>query len=210
MFLERKKKALCLGKNIEYLLKLHNIDVKNLSIQTGIPAATIARMKVKGSNPTVSTIEPLLDFFRIDMDTLLYKDISNPEYQAKKKTGDLVYITVVQLKNAQNVKSSKIIKFIGAAGITNKHVFGVSITTNTLAPAFQNNSIVVIDPDLAPKESDYLLCCLGDDLNPVFRQIFMDGSQYFFKPINPGFGEMRFYETFTIIGIAIKSIGSYR
>ena len=89
-------------------------------------------------------------------------------------------------------------------------MFGVSITTNTLAPAFQNNSIVVIDPDLAPKESDYLLCCLGDDLNPVFRQIFMDGSQYFFKPINPGFGEMRFYETFTIIGIAIKSIGSYR
>ena len=56
MFLERKKKALCLGKNIEYLLKLHNIDVKNLSIQTGIPAATIARMKVKRSNTTVSTI----------------------------------------------------------------------------------------------------------------------------------------------------------
>lgn len=210
MFLARKKKALQLGKNIEYLLRLHNIDIKNLAIQTGIPPATISQMKLEKSNPTVATLEPLLDFFRIDMDALLYKDISHPDYQKKKKTGDLVYIPVVELKHAKNVKSSKILKFIGAAGITNKNVFGISIETDTLAPAFQNNSIVIIDPELLPKESDYVLCCLGDDPNPVFRQLFMDGSQHFFKPINPGFGEMKFYETFTILGIVIKSIGSFR
>lgn len=209
MFLARKKKTLYLGKNIENLLKLYKIDIKNLSIQTGIPITSIARMK-NGCNPNVSTVEPLLDFFRIDMDTLLYKDISHSDYQNKKKMGDLICIPVVELKDAKNVKSSKVLKFIGAAGITNKNVFGISITTNILAPAFQNNSIAIIDPDLVPKEGDYVLCCLDEDPNPVFRKIFMDGSLHFFKPINPGFGEMKFYETFTILGIVIKSIGSFR
>lgn len=209
MFLARKKKALYLGKNIENLLKLHQIDIKNLSIQTGIPITSIVRMK-NGHNPNVSTVEPLLDFFRIDMDTLLYKDISHSDYQEKKKMGDLICIPVVELKDAKNIKSSNVLKFIGAAGITNKNVFGISITTNILAPAFQNNSIVIIDPDLVPQESDYVLCCLDEDPNPVFRQIFMDGSLHFFKPINPGFGEMKLYETFTILGIVIKSIGSFR
>lgn len=210
MFLKRKKKPSYLGKNIEYLLNLHNIDIKNLAIQTGIPAVTIARMRKNGSNPTISTLEPLLDFFRVDMDTLLYEDVSHPEYQVKKQTGDLVYIPVVEIANVKNIKSSKIIKFIGAAGITSKHVFGVSIITNTLAPAFQNNSTVIIDPVLSPKESDYVLCCLDEDPTPVFRQVFMDGSQFFFKPINPSFGEMKLHKTFSIIGVVIKSIGSYR
>lgn len=210
MLLKRKKKPSCLGKNIEYLLKLHNIDIKNLAIQTGVPAATIARMRQKNSNPTISTLEPLLDFFRVDIDDLLYKDISHPEYQIKRQTGDLVYIPVIEMANVKDVKSSKIITFIGAAGITNKQVFGVPIMTNTLAPAFQNNSIVIIDPVLSPKESDYVLCCLDEDPIPVFRQVFMDGSQYFFKPINPGFGEIKFHQRFDVIGVVIKSIGSYR
>lgn len=210
MFLAKKKKELYLGKNIEHLLKLHNIDIKNLSIQTGIPPATISQIKLEKNSPRVVTLEPLLDFFRIDMDTLLYKDISDSDYQEKKKMGDLICIPVVELKNAKNVKSSNVLKFIGAAGITNKNVFGISITTNILAPAFQNNSIAIIDPDLVPQESDYVLCCLDEDPNPVFRQIFMDGSLHFFKPINPGFGEIKLYETFTILGIVIKSIGSFR
>lgn len=90
MFLARKKKASQLGKNIEYLLKLHKLDIKNLAIQTGVHPATISQMKLEKSNPTVATLEPLLDFFRLDMDTLLYKDISHPDYQKKKNTMDLV------------------------------------------------------------------------------------------------------------------------
>ncbi len=200
---------LYLGKNIEYLLKLHKIDIKILAIQTGIPPATISQMQLEKSDLTAEIFEPILDFFRIDMDTLLYKDMSHPDYLCKKSIMGLICIPVVELKHAKNVKSAKILKFISSVGITNKNVFGIPITANILAPAFQNNSIAIIDPDLTPKEGDYVLCCLDEDPNPVFRQIFMDENLYFFKNVNFG-GEIKFYETFTILGVVIKSISSFQ
>ena len=213
MILTKEKKSLFLGDNLNYLLSLHSLDIKHLSSETGVPAATIARLRKKGSNPTLSSIEPLLDFFRVDLDSLLYEDMSSQNYQNKKKMGELVPISVYSLEEITNKKSSaKVSEFIGSAGITGKNVYGISINNDALAPAFQANSIIIIDPDLKAAESDYVLCCLGDGetASPVFRQLFIDGSNYYFKPINPGFGEMKHYDTYKILGVIIKSIGSYR
>lgn len=183
-----------------------------MAIETGIPAATIARLRRDGKNPTLSSIEPLLEFFRIDIDTFLYEDMSSLHYQNRKKLGELVPIAVYSLEDiASGQKNAKVIKFIGAAGITNENVFGISINTDTLSPAFQNNSIIIIDPNLKPVEGDYVLCCLGSGKeSPVFRQIFIDGAEYYFKHVNPGLGEMKHFEIYKILGVVIKSIESYR
>jgi transcriptional regulator with XRE-family HTH domain len=71
-----------LNKNIEYLLKIYEIDTATLAVQTGIPT-TLSQIKLGKSNPSAATLESLLDFFRIDMDTLLYKDISHLDYPKK-------------------------------------------------------------------------------------------------------------------------------
>ena len=210
---KKGKKALFLSSNLTYLLAQHALDIKNLSIETGVPPATLARLRREGNNPTLSSIEPLLDFFRIDMDAFLYEDMSSPNYQNRKKMGDLVHISVYSLEDiASGRKNAKVLKFIGAAGITGENVFGISINSDALAPAFQSNSIVIIDPNLKPVEGDFVLCCLGsgEEDAPVFRQIFIDGSDYYFKPVNPGFGEMKHYESYKILGVVIKSTESYR
>lgn len=87
-----------------------------------------------------------------------------------------------------------------------------NIKGDSLIPIFSANSIVIIDPDLKPVESDYVLCILGDngDDSPVFRQIFMDGGNAYFKPINPIFGDMKLYEKYNILGVIFKSIETYR
>lgn len=211
--LKKTKKAQFLKTNLTYLLSQHSLDIKNLSLETGVPPATLARLRRDDSNPTISSIEPLLEFFRVDIDTFLYEDMTSPNYQVRKKIGGLIHISVYSLEEIANGrKSAKILKFIGAAGITGENVFGISITGDSLAPAFQSNSIILIDPNLKPVEGDYVLCCLGSGEvdKPVFRQIFMDGSDYYFKPINPGFGEMKHYENNKILGVVIKSIESYR
>ncbi len=132
---DRKRKCR-LGENLNFLLKLHNIDIKNLASSVGMPASTIARMRRKG-NPTVASLEPLLDFFRVDMDTLLYTDMSHPDYQTKCRSGKLLHVPVFNLETITSSfrvtsQSSKITKFVGAAGISGKRIFGVSIDTLSL------------------------------------------------------------------------------
>ena len=210
---KKGKKSLFLSTNLIYLLAQHSLDIKNLSIETGVPPATLARLRRDGINPTLSSIEPLLDFFRVDIDEFLYEDMSSQNYQIRKKMGDLVHVSVYSLEEiASGQKNAKVSKFIGASGITGKNVFGISINSDVLAPAFQSNSVVIIDPNLKPVEGDYVLCSLGGGKEdaPVFRQIFIDGNNYYFKPVNPGFGEMKHYESYKILGVVIKSIESYR
>lgn len=212
MILKKRKKHLYLGSNLDYLLAQHNLDIKNLSQVTAVPPATIARMRRKGSNPTISSLEPLLDFFRVDMDSLLYEDMTSDAYKNKKAVGGLTYIPIVSLEDARRErKQAKVSKIIGAAGIRGQNVFGIQINSDSLAPAFQNNSTVIVDPDLKPVEGDYVLCILGGaDEAPVFRQIFIDGKNFYFRPINPGFGEMRHHEKYLIVGVIIKTIESFR
>ncbi|MGQ3891820.1 LexA family transcriptional regulator [Legionella sp. CNM-4043-24] len=207
------KKPLFLGKNLNYLLTQNALDIKHLSAETGIPTATLARLKRDGTNPTLSSIEPLLDFFRVDINAFLYEDMSDPDWHIRKKMGDMISIPVFSLDEVGKGRGQATVSmFIAAAGISGLNVFGVSINSDRLAPAFQNNSIVIIDPDLKPMESDYVLCILGNrpDASPVFRQLFMDGDDYYFKPVNPGFGEMKQYEHFQLLGVIIKSIESWR
>ena len=153
-----------------------------------------------------------MDFFRIDINAFLYEDLSGQNYQNRKQMGKLIHISVYTLDEiAKGIKNAKVLKFIGAAGITGVNTFGISINSDALAPAFQSNSIIIIDQDLKPVDGDYILCRLGDIKEaPVFRQIFLDGNNYYFKPINPSFGEMKHHEQYLILGVVIKSIESYR
>jgi SOS-response transcriptional repressor LexA len=209
--LKTRKKTSFLGKNLDLLLGQHNIDLKNLSMSTGVSVPTIIRMKRNDSNPTVSSLEPLLDFFRVDAESFLYEDMSTPGYQQKQRLGSLIPIPIYLLQEISSGElKAKVTHFIGAAGITSENIFGVRVNGDALTPAFQNNSIVLIDPDLEPREGDYVLCCLGEDKMIVFRQLFIDGKDCFFKPINPGFGGMKQHDNYKILGVIIKSIESYR
>ena len=168
-------------------------------------------MKRKNSNPTISSLEPILEFFRVDAQSFLYEDMSTNGYQQKQKLGDLIPIPVYSLQEISNGDlKAKVTHFVGAAGITSENIFGVSVNSDALAPAFQNNSIILIDPELDPREGDYVLCFLGDNNAVFFRQLFMDGKELFFKPVNPGFGGMKHYDNYKILGVIIKSIESYR
>lgn len=212
MKLKKGEKKLLLSKNLNYLLTQHSLDIKELSSATGLPSATLSRLKKDGNNPTLSSIEPLVEFFRVNIDSFLYEDMSNPNFQNKKKMGNLIHIPVYTLEDISPILGeAKILKFIGAAGITGKNVFGVTINSDSLAPAFQNNSILLVDPDLNPIEGDYVFCYLGNTYEiPLVRQVFIDGNDYYFKSINPGFTDLKSYQDYRIIGVIIKSIESFR
>lgn len=207
----RIERPLFIESNLDYLLRVNHMDIKELSIETGISVPTLFKMRRGGTNPTVSTLQPLLEFFRVTINDFLFEDMNSKEFQRKNKIGEFVHIPVYELKDVTcPLKPAKIIQFIGSAGAMSRSTFGVKANTDSLTPVFHKQSIVVVDPELTAKDNDYVICFLENDKQAVFRQLLMDGSQYFFKPINPGFGGMQAYTQFKILGVAIKSIDYYR
>src|SRR5579871_3410447 len=91
------KRKRYLHANLSYLLSRDSLDIPSLSAETGVPIATIFRMKKEDNNPTLSSLEPISEFFRIELHDFLYEDITSDEYQKKKMIGDVQYIPVINL-----------------------------------------------------------------------------------------------------------------
>jgi SOS-response transcriptional repressor LexA len=206
-----KKKKRMLHKNLAFLLTSFGIDAKTLSIKTKIPLPTIFRIKREDNNPTISTLEPIAEFFRVDLNELLYEDIASNEYQNKKKVGVIQYVSVIKLSEVKIWPMDfKAKLYMGTVGNLNTGAFAVEIDTDSLVPVFYKNSIVVIDPAVQPKDLDYIFCLIGNNVIPLFRQYFSEGSNHFLKPINPTYGKMISIKKFKTIGVVVKSIEHYR
>ncbi len=206
-----KKRKRQIHSNIDYLMEKFSLDITSLSMETGVPIATISRMKKEDNNPTISSIEPLAEFFRIDLNDLLYEDLSSMDYQSKKKIGNIQFVPTAKLEeiNQWPIQFNPKL-YMGTIGNLNNGSFGLLISTDSLTPIFYKNSILIIDPLILPKDGDYVFCLLQEEKIPVIRQIFVDGSNNFFKPINPGYGEMILIKKFQILGVIVKSIENYR
>lgn len=206
-----KKRQRILHKNIGFLLNKNSLDIKSLSAATNIPMATIVRMKKEENNPTISTIEPIADFFRVDIDDLLYEDLSGEQYQNKQKVGNVRYISVINLDDIRewplNFDKNVV---IGTVGSLNEGSFGISVDSDSLMPVFYKNSILIVDSGVKPKDGDYVFCLIEKNSIPVLRQIFIDGNNHFIKPINPNYGGMISAKKLNIVGVVIKSIENYR
>lgn len=205
------KRKRYLHTNLNHLLNEHDLDIQALSDKTGVPIATIFRMKKEDNNPTLSSLEPLTEYFKIELNDFLYVDISSEVYQKKKAVENVQYIPVTNLADIKKwpIQHDKKI-YVGTNGDLSKASFGILINTNSMAPIFYANTVLVVDPNVTEKDNDYIFCQLKNDSTPVLRQLFIDGNNYFFKPINPGYGEMIHITKFTILGVIMKSIEHYR
>ena len=169
------------------------------------------RLKKPQNNPTVSSVEPIADFFRVELHEFLYQDLSSEEYQSKQGLGPVKHVPVIhmgELKTWPLQFDRKLFAF--ASGNLHEGAFGIKIDATSLEPVFLKNSILIVDPQLSAKDSDYVLVTVDDDTTPVIRQVFIDGKNHFFKPLNPNYGDMTCAKKFKILGIVVKSIENFR
>ena len=208
---EKNKVTGNLSRNLSFLLKQQGIDIKTLAAATNLPPATISRMKSGESNPTVASLLPLVKFFKISIDTLLYEDLSSHKNKTKSSASNLTQVPMYEIgKDGLMQNRNKIIRFVSSIGLQSKNCFAMDIQTEALSPVFRYGCTIIIDPDLDAHDGDYILCMLKDDPIPVFRGVLIDGSSYFLKPINPNFGDIIHATDFKVLGVIVKSISTFR
>lgn len=204
----KEKKTNHLSENIDFLLRKENLDIKNLAILTGVPAPSISRLKREGANPTISTLEPISSYFEVDIQSLMYSNLSNSSFiLPREATADIPIYSMDDF----SMKSPVVNDHISVSGVNTSHnLFGLKVRSDSLKPVFNKGAIVIVDPQLSPQEGDYALCTVGENEPPVFRQVFLDGKRVFFRSVNPMFNGGMVEQEYSIIGVIIRSIEQFR
>lgn len=93
-----------LGRNLKYLRNKHKISQQFLSETFSIPRTTLGDYERGKTEPNISTLIKLADYFKIPVDDLIRKDLSLGEYEMIRTQNMKVLAITVDTDNEGNVE----------------------------------------------------------------------------------------------------------
>ena len=185
-----------------------------LSRRMQIPAASLNKLKSgRVQDPQSSTLIAIANYFNISVDQLLGNAPIN-QHSIKQ-------VDYIPLLDSQNILSTNIpelnysnymhwIPFDLQAGInSNRNIFALKITNNTMSPYLDENSIAIVDSSLPPSNGSYVLLYIAENQNIVLRQIFFDGVTRIAKPVNDFFPTFVLTQNDKILGVIRYSLTQF-
>lgn len=191
-----------------------HIDSNKLSQDTGIPVPTINRLRSDRScNPTLATLLPIANFFSISINQLIGAEpldknrqvgTFNPHF---RQTKSVPIIPIEQLAN-----SNKDIDFpvVDTSANVSENAFAILVKTAFASAQFPENTILIFDKNLEPKDRDYVVVRLEGHQKPTLRQLLIDGDDHYFKPLSAEFGGVTFSKNHEILGVMVQTLTNYR
>lgn len=187
------KKFLQLSTTLKKLLFQKDMKPVDLARKLNIPQPTIHRIVTgKSTRPYRSSLEPIAEYFSLNMEQLLgEKPLPSELLELNKNhfltTSKTKYIPLVLWENILTTtntsdNNSEKIPFLGK--ISDKG-FATIMPDFSMEPVFPRNSILIFDADKIPKDRSYVLVQLHDTKLPVFRQLLVDLDHKYLKPLNP-------------------------
>ena len=179
---------------LKKLLFQKNMKPIDLARKLNIPQPTIHRLVTgKSTRPYLSSLEPIAEYFSLNVDQLLGEEPLPPDLETSEKenhslvSSKIKHVPLIsweKLLIQMDVKheSNNKIPFIG--NISNDG-FATIMPDSSMEPIFSRESLLIFDPNKTPKDRSYVLVQLHDTKLPVFRQLLIDLDHKYLKPLNP-------------------------
>lgn len=203
------KKYLNLGQTLKKLLFARDLKPADLSREVHIPPPTIHRLITgKSKRPYKSSLKPIAEFFSISVEQLIGEE-SLPEtiwdkntniLQDNKLIKSIPIISWNQLDDwLSAIKTSE--KRAVTLGNLGANCFALVLNDSSMEPFFARGTLLIFNPEEQPKDRSYVLVRLEENNRHVFRQLIIDGNDYYLKPLNPDLSlfKMRFLDKKDII-----------
>lgn len=179
------------GAVITKLMNNYNLDESTLAKACKISLASLSRIKNNpDSNPTISTLRPIADYFNISIDQLLG---FSPIESKKPLANNIPVITQTDIFNWLDNKTTKqpIKNWLNYGFEISDKSFAIEYNINTASNinnSVLKNSLLIIDPK-RPYKHDNLIFIYNKKLKELFiRKIAIDDqNQIFISPIEDGF-----------------------
>jgi SOS-response transcriptional repressor LexA len=63
------------------------------------------------------------------------------------------------------------------------HTYALRVRGDSMEPKFPDGSIIIVEPDFTAQPNDYVIVRKNGD-EATFKQLVLDGSTYYLKPLN--------------------------
>lgn len=181
-----------LTRILNLLLGEKKIKPAELARLTNLPQPTIQRI-VAGttSRPHLSSLEPIAKFFSLSIDQLLGLEpipwLANKAYVSTH----IKQVPVIDWNEVMpwlNSNSDININFQGNTIISDvtsgQKTFALTVKDASMEPVFNIGTKIIIDPEKDLKDRCFLVVKFSDNNEAVFRQLVVDGNDYFVKPLS--------------------------
>lgn len=207
-----KKDTSNVSLTLNRLLTDYHISASELARQTGVSQPVVHRI-INGEtdNPKMETLRQIANYFSISINQLIGETEININSDGKI-TGipQALNIPVLALEQAhfwpeQKHKATPIKTVLIEPTSANKHFFAVTLEDTAMSPSFPAGTIIIIDPELLPKDSDYVVIHRQGQNKAMFKQFLTDGENKYFKSLNPDFPMMQMTKDHKILGVMIQA-----
>ncbi len=196
-----------IGHVLGNLIKTHHISEAELARKIKVPRATINRL-VSGRtpDPRASTLSSIAEYFSITVDQLLGKQLSVPD---KLNVGPSIPILKWEeiLSWEENISQRSLLgneELITHDPSIEKGKFCLRVISDAMVPQFQENSLLIIDPNKEATNGDFVIAYRIKNDEVLFRKLLLDGKFRLLKAVNELFPNVELQKNDKIIGVVIQ------
>lgn len=189
------------------MLKKLDMSVTELSRQTGVGQPVIHRLTTGISiNPTLSTLRPIAQFFKISLSQLV-GDTPLPSLN-QSKYSDLTSIPLLRLNvlgQSLNTDSLDRCSTVLTNVAISERGFASILEDSSMEPKFPANTLVIIDPNVPYQNEDYVMVILSGKKQATFKQILLHGDDCLLKSLNSDFPIIHLSPQDRVLGTMIQA-----
>jgi len=184
-----------------------NISQIELCRATGIPTTTLNKLLTgQTSDPRMSTLSSLADFFQVEIDQLSGKK------PLDRKTYSNYSIPIVdwndvthQMDILENLNPSNSEKWISMESSTSCEGFFALESVKSLEPIFPKGSILIFNSFQKPNDGDYVVAYYHKSKHALVRELSIDGPQKVLLSVKRSGPEEIIDKSISIIGVLKES-----
>jgi transcriptional regulator with XRE-family HTH domain len=203
-----------LANNLRRLSQDIGINEAELARRTKVPQPTLHKiLSGETEDPRVSTLKELADFFSTTIDDLLTGTTSIARLK-RLYSPEVHQVPIISWEECLDATS--VIAEL-SPGNWSKWVVSTAAGKGSYAlyskpsmePSFQKDTILVIQPDLKPKDGDLLIVHYPDIQEAALRRLLLDGPVKLLLSVSAKDHCDRLVEGIFILGVVVQSIYSY-
>lgn len=179
-------KPITLSSNLKQLMAKEGLTTASLARLTGIGQPVIYRM-ISGEtdNPKIATLIPIADYFNISISQLV------GDLDLQQNRLEISKVPLLSWEEAihwqEIIPNRKNQRTVVTTDKVSDNAYALVTKDTTMQPKFPENTILIINPEVEPKNKDYVVVHLADQNEATFKQLLFDGSQKYLKPLNTDF-----------------------